>query len=320
MAAVADANGVVRGSFTIPADIPAGTKAVIFQGDGGSRGEANYTGSTSVQTVTRRRVTTVTTQRFDPLAQTFTLNEDRHIAAVDVWVKNKGTGSIRCQIRETIVGIPNQEVIAEAELSAAQLNDSPTATRFTFTPVLLEANREYALVFLTDDADHSLAIAELGKYSAQTSQWQTRQPYQIGVLLSSSNASTWTAHQEKDLRFRLHAARFTKATQEIDLGKATLSDADVLLSLAGVERPNAETDVQFIITDQRGNDYIAQENQPLNLGKVLNEEVSIKARLNGTDKLSPVLYQGPQLVSGEQAASDDYISAAFPVVRTSMLA
>lgn len=30
--------------------------------------------------------------------------------------------------------------------------------------IALEANREYALVVLTDDANHAVAVAELGKY------------------------------------------------------------------------------------------------------------------------------------------------------------
>lgn len=312
MAAVADQNGVVRGVFNIPAGVPAGTKSVIFQGEGGSRGQASYTGSHTIRTELLRRVTTVTEQRYDPLAQTFTLEQSRLIAAVDVWVKTKGTEPLRCQVRETTLGIPNQVIIAEAELRADELKLAPTATRFSFAPVALEAGREYALVFLTDDANHELAIAELGKFSADTNQWQTRQPYQVGVLLSSSNAVTWTPHQDKDLRFRLFAAKFTQTQKDVQLGTVTLGSATDLLPMAGVERPSAETDVQFIVTDAAGKEYTTQEDLPLNLASAVSNDVTVKARLRGTSWLSPVLHQGVQLVSGNQAVSGTYVTNAFP--------
>ncbi len=84
----------------------------------------------------------------------------------------------------------------------------------------LQANREYALVILCDDAETALAIAELGKFDAARERWVTAQPYQVGVLLSSSNASTWTAHQDADLTFELLAADYTESTRLIELGEA----------------------------------------------------------------------------------------------------
>ena len=40
----ADSAGKLSGTFTIPAKIPAGTKAVQFEGQGGSRAEAQFVG------------------------------------------------------------------------------------------------------------------------------------------------------------------------------------------------------------------------------------------------------------------------------------
>ena len=204
----ADENGVVRGSFTVPANMPVGTKDVEFIGRDGSYGSAHYTGRNTIETRELRRITTITTLRSDPLAQTFTLDSGRHIAALDLWFRQKGDSQVRVQIRETQLGIPNQTVLTEASLEPSQINLSGTATRFEFQPVYLNAGQEYALVLLTDDGVHEVAIAELGKYDASHG-WVTSQPYQVGVLLSSSNAQTWTPHQDRDLSFTLHAARFT---------------------------------------------------------------------------------------------------------------
>lgn len=60
-------------------------------------------------------------------------------------------------------------------------------------------------------ADTAIKVAELGKYDAVNSRWVTSQSYQVGILLSSSNASTWTLHQNLDLTFRLLAAKFTES-------------------------------------------------------------------------------------------------------------
>ena len=46
---LADANGVVQGTFKVPAGIPVGTKSVRIEGEGGSYCEANYTGSATIK-------------------------------------------------------------------------------------------------------------------------------------------------------------------------------------------------------------------------------------------------------------------------------
>lgn len=94
------------------------------------------------------------------------------------------------QIRETAVGMPSQTVIAESYIEPKDIKIDGTATRIEWSPVFCHAGEEYAIVLLTDDADTAVKIAELGKYDAVNSRWVTSQPYQVGVLLSSSNAST----------------------------------------------------------------------------------------------------------------------------------
>ncbi len=73
----ANNQGKLKGKVKIPANIPAGTKLVQFYGDKGSYGEATYTGKKTITIEERRRV--IAARRIDPLAQTFTLNESRHI-------------------------------------------------------------------------------------------------------------------------------------------------------------------------------------------------------------------------------------------------
>jgi hypothetical protein len=80
---IADSKGKITGRFTIPSNIPAGTKLVQFFGEKGSYGEATYTGKKTINIEERRRV--FSSKRVDPLAQTFTLSESRHISGIDLW-------------------------------------------------------------------------------------------------------------------------------------------------------------------------------------------------------------------------------------------
>lgn len=312
----ANASGILTGTFQIPQAIPAGAKLVEFLGAGGSYGSATYVGRGQIVTETRRRILTTVVRRWDPLAQTFTLPERRTIGGLELWFTTKGGAApVIVQIRETQVGLPTTTVLTEGRLAAADIKTDGNPTRITLDPVALEANREYAIVVLTDDANHAVSVAELGKYDPRTG-WVTAQPYQIGVLLSSSNGITWTPHQTQDLTFRLLGCRFTQQSKTISLGQYTVTNLSDLMALAGVERPAAGTDVQFLATDAQGRTYTLSEGQGLALSEKISGNLAVSAKLTGTETASPILYPGTQLVFGTLEAAGDYLSRAIPAAAT----
>lgn len=322
MPLIADATGKISGKFTVPSGVPAGTKLVQFIGTQGSYGESTYTGRGIITTEERRRVTLVTDTRrdettvvltfFDPLAQTFTLSESRHIAGIDLWFSNRGTKRVMAQIRDTSLGMPTQTVLAEGDIMPASINVNGTSTRMTWQPVWLEAGHEYAIVLLTDDADAAVRVAELGKYDATHARWVTSQPYQVGLLLSSSNASTWTAHQNRDLTFRLLGARFTENTRTVDLGSVIATSVSDLIALANVERVASDTDVQFTLTEQDGTEHKLSDDLPIALRARITGPLNVKALLSGSVLRSPVLYPGIQIVLGNMSETADYVTRAIP--------
>jgi len=167
-------------------------------------------------------------------------------------------------------------------------------------------------VVLTDDPDFKVRIAEIGKYDKERG-WLTGQPYQVGVLLSSSNAVTWTPHQTMDLTFRLYAAKFTNTTRVIDLGTVNAENVSDLMPLASVERTSSETDIKFVITDKKtGKKFEMQDNQVLNLPERISGEIQVEAHLRGSEKFSPVLYPGAQVAQGNLQESADYVSRSIP--------
>lgn len=318
MTLVADRNGRLSGAFTIPANIPAGAKQVVFTGRGGTQGRAIYVGRGTIITRLLRRVFTTTIirwwQRVDPLAQTFTLGEDRHITSVDVEFCKIGNrdNPVTVQIRATALGLPGEQVLAEATLDMQDVKTGRWVNiPFSF-PVFLEAGVEYALVFLTDDADHSLSVAELGKFDRRRQKWVTSQPYQVGVLLSSSNASTWTPHQKHDLAFRLNGARFTRAERTVEAGEVELADCTDLIIDAGVEEPAIDTSIVVCMTRADGQVMRVLPGQPVSFDRYVSEKVKIAFELKGSDRHSPVLYPAIQIIQGELQKRGDYLSRAMP--------
>ena len=316
----ADNTGKCSGSFTIPANIPSGTKLVRFEGQGGSRAEAHFVGLGTEVTSIMQQVTTRTTSyyQYDPLAQTFRVDAPMQLAGVDVWFTAKGSSPVTLQLRETANGYPSRVVLATGRVDAADIVVSGGGhTRLLFdAPVAVLAGTEYALVLLCDDAQTSVAVAELGKFDQLAQRYVTSQPYQVGVLLSSSNASTWTAHQDRDLAFRLLRADYTSTSKTVDLGSVQVSGiTDFLLTGVALE-PGAGTRVEYKVTlpDEGHSVLTLADGQPVRLAAPLTGAVGVQAKLMGSAELSPVLWAGAQLIAGTAASTADYVSRAVPAI------
>ena len=221
MPLTANGAGQITGSFTIPANVPVGAKRVTFTGNQGSFGAARFIGEGTIITQMQRQLTTIETRYYDPLAQTFRLDAGRHVTGVDFKFTAKGSSSnkVFLEIRETELGLPNATTLAEGVLQGSAITVGAWNKISLTRPVYLQAGVEYAMVLLTDDAVHAVALAELGKYDSAAGQFVTSQPYTIGTLLKSSNASTWTPVQEADLSFRMYGATFTSTSRTVSLGQ-----------------------------------------------------------------------------------------------------
>ncbi len=309
----ADAEGVFSGIFRIPPDIPAGSKQVLFNGHGGTSGSAVFSGQGEFTVQTLRNVVTTVLTWHDPLAQTFVLDSACMVAAVDLWFTERGTSNVVVQIRETTVGIPNQTVLAEQVLAPEELVLENNATRVLFkAPVMLQPETEYAIVVMCDDGVTSLSIAELGKSDPFYGQWVVSQPYQVGVLLSSSNASTWTPHQDKDMAFRLLKAEYVEEPMEIALGSIDVDGVTDLLVMGISEQPAAQTRVEYVLAMPDSSKLALSDMQPVRFVNPVTGPVAVSAKLSGSPSAAPILYPGTQLLAGVTAQQADYITRAVP--------
>ena len=263
MPLTANGSGQITGSFTIPANVPVGTKRVTFLGNQGSFGAARFIGSGTILTRTQRQLTTIETRFWDPLAQTFRLDESRHVTGVDFKFTAVGStaNKVYLEIRETELGLPNATTLAEGVIQGTAITVNAWNKISLTRPVYLQAGVEYAMVLLTDDANHAVGLAELGKFDSAAQQFVTSQPYTIGTLLKSSNASTWTPVQESDLTFRMYGALFTSTTRTVNLGQlrgaavASLTRSDSTATLTTSTPHGFVTNQKVVISGATQADY-----------------------------------------------------------------
>lgn len=316
---VANGVGTITGSFTIPANVPVGTKRVRAEGGGGTVAEGRFVGEGVIEIDVLRRVTTIrrraerTSDGADPLAQTFTLTEARFISGVDLRFCAIGSLTNDCLVEIHAVenGFPTPDTLAQARVNMTGVTlNAWHQVRFEL-PVFLTADREFCIMVKTDDPDHALSIGRIGDFDAAQQRFVGAQPYAVGVLLSSSNALTWTPHQNEDLTFRLVAARFAPTTKTVDLGTVSVSDMSDLLIRAGVELATADASLVFEVERASGDVTRLLPGQPWELTEYVTEAVEVRAVLNGSALVSPVLYPGVLFISGKVRATGTYISRAF---------
>ncbi|MET1080307.1 MAG: DUF4815 domain-containing protein [Pseudomonas sp.] len=246
----------------------------------------------------------------DPLAQTFRVTRLCQPESVELkMVKRGGSRPLTVQIRETSNGVPTSAVLAESYHNVLPASSYLINAVFDNPPVLFPGI-EYALVVLTDDMDHELAIAELGKYDTSTASWVSTQPYQIGVLLSSANAQTWTPHQDRDLWFRFNIAHYTETARTISLGHFTAANITDCRFMGSGRSVAQGATVEYQLTLPDATVVAVADGQYLQFAAPVTGNIAVQATVRATEFLSGELDHGTFLAGGTLATVGDYVSRA----------
>lgn len=177
----------------------------------------------------------------DPLAQTFVVDDSTNpngifVSSVDIFFKNKPATAIplTVQIRNVVNGIP----VSFEHLHNGQVkilpnvvnlsDDGYAATNIKFSSPVRLLPGEYAIVLISNSDDYEVFVATQGSKQIGTDIVISQTP-SLGVLLKSSNASTWTPMQEMDLKFRIKRAVFAiQGSVQFDVkAKTTLFTGDI---------------------------------------------------------------------------------------------
>lgn len=240
----ANAKGYFKATFRVPAGVPCGQVQVLVKGPVCS-GETTYKAQGRKQVIQETVLTTknVVTPT-DPLAQSFGFDADTILTSIDLFFAAKDDAhSCIVQIRNMVNGYPGTECYTEEIIDKSSVvvsGDASRATNVKFSqPVYCQADVQYCVVILTDSNVTQLWVAELGARDVRTKQYITSNPYVEGVMFSSSNALTWTAHQTKDLKFKLYKARFTGKGQIVFNNVTNAQMNRVVLAASYIDYKNA---------------------------------------------------------------------------------
>jgi len=321
---VGNASGIASGNFNIPANVTTGIKDVYVEGASGGNANARFEGRGLITDIDRQSITEI--RRWnqpqprpiggggdDPLAQTFMLNENRHITSLDVkfCVVGDTSNPVVCEIVTVENGIPTVNRIAQAEIDMATVIVG-NWQKFSFpVPVFIPAGVEYAFVIKTNDADHSVHIARRGSYDAAAEKWVGAQPYTVGVLLSSSNARTWTPHQDEDLTMRVYGAVFDPVQKVVDCGTIAVTNMSDIIVTSNVTLPTDQTRIRFRITPDGEPSILIEPGQNFERSSYFTGNVLIEAILDGAAKVSPILGRNILAIPGAMRTSGTYISEGF---------
>lgn len=257
-----DANGEIYGSFFVPSNevqnYKTGTKEfrLIDISNYDNRDEAitwassNYkavgynrvrqrtvlsTRIVNIDTVTstrteniRRRVGTTEVEVIeDPLAQTFTVDEETGVflTGVKLRFRTKAQTAVKdgdpelpvyVQIRPTVNGypsaydaVPGTTVIKRpADINISDDGSAITYFKFEAPVYLMGEGTEYAITILSPSNDYEVYTGKAGEFLLGSTEKRLRRQPTTGSLFKSQNARTWEADQTQDLAYELTRAVF----------------------------------------------------------------------------------------------------------------
>jgi hypothetical protein len=306
----ANSSGEVKATFTVPANIKTGTREVILS-NSGNTASTSFTSIGTKETTVNTVITTYTTlTAIDPLAQTFQFDKDTMLTSVGVYFAAKdATNNVKVQIRNVVNGYPGNVIYGEQLLTPSQINvsnDSHLETKISFDdPIVCVANTQYAMVFLSDSAVHSMYICNLGQKDILSGGIVAREPYLPGLLFSSSNGIAWTAHQSMNMKFNIYKAQFN-LNSTIDFSTQTSMNADRLLLLADVVVPTGCA-VTWQVSLDSGSYQPITPYLDLDALKVAST-VKLRLLMTATGDLSPMVAMDSLILTGwTTATSGSYI-------------
>jgi len=309
---LSDSVGAFDAKFTIPSGVRTGSREVLLKA-----GVVQATSIFTSQGINRREETTVLSRRiitqvYDPLAQSFQLPDSRFVSSVDVYFSNKSsTQDVVVQIRNMVNGTPGNEVLGEKRLSPNQVNvdvNGNAITKVSFdTPVFCERDNQYCFVVATDSRDYALHFAKMGNKQLVGSSI-VGQPYLAGVMFSSSNALTWTPHQDSDLKFNINVAEFA-SSGTVEFNYINSIDVDSLALLADFDTLEG-TNVSWEYRSSVSGAWLPIDTYNTKILNSTSTVVALRAKLNTTNSnLSPVLSgESLNLIGLTTSLSSSYIS------------
>ena len=314
---VADNTGRIDVTFNVPENQISGTKEISVKGlDSNVEGSTNFTATPMTATVT-----TITTRfwqwewirRGDPVAQSFSFDEDTVIDSVKVWFETAPTTDTIFQICELTAGLPDaSKILAVVEVPVGNIVSGSPYTFELGDKITCVAGKSYAFIVGCDDSVGEVRVARLGERTLNTGIWLTSQADTVGVFFNSSNGMTWSPIQEEDMMFEIYSTTFENEREFVFNSVNVENMTDIMIFTE--EEVREGTSLTYSVTLDNTNPLRVYEVDPskqYRLGLTYTGPVTIKAKMVSNGKYSPALNPNAQLVVGTTDIVSTYTSKAF---------
>ena len=321
----ANSNGKVDDTFTVPNGVYSGTKEVKLVGK-----TSTADGTTLFQAIPLVKLSTTIVKTYwrwikrvniwrwwwwDPTAQTFVMTETSPIHGVKVYFDKRPNTETKVLLMEVNAGVPNKDktlAFKTFQPDELTIGDEGTYFEFPYKPTLVK-DTEYAFVVMCEDAVGTIRVAKMGERDKTVGKWMTKQPYSEGVLLVSSNLSSWTPIQDEDMQFQIFVADFAES-HTVEFNEVTVTNATDLLINAGVElQKNTSIYFNISLLDRAENNTFTNvsNNLPIPIGDSYTGRVKVEAVLEGDGDFSPNLEPTAVLSVGTTKNTSYYTSRQF---------
>lgn len=227
----------------------------------------------------------------DPIAQSFYTEREQFLTSVEIFFQQKDENiPVSIHLCELETGYPTDTYFATATLEPSQVNisnDSSVGTKFIFPdPVYVKKDGQYAFIAKSDSAKYVVFIAEQGKTDYLTGGTIVSNPGK-GVFFRSQNASTWSAEQEKAIKYKLYRAEFS-SSGEVLMTKQTINDSWLMLLSDLVEYSATSCRIYYKIGTDWTPIKIGEKKKLVDKGLISACQVKFKLTTSNSF-LSPVL-------------------------------
>lgn len=249
----------------------------------------------------------------DPLAQSFIFREDKVLVSFDVFFGTKADDNPKPMVQDDYYntdkikptipailqigymknGLPDAENIIHYqeifpdEITASPYGETPTHISLT-KPVYIPAMQDFFISLGSKSTEYTLFVSALGQEDINTGERVMKQPYQDGVLFTSSNGVTWTAEQDRDMAIVLYEGVYSASgsvqTETVSFPRDNWTGYGRVLFLNRYnEIPN--TDAQYYYSTDAGVTW-----KPFNPGDEINTDAlstsfTVKVEMKGAESL-----------------------------------
>jgi len=259
----------------------------------------------------------------DPLAQTIMVDDPSgaYFSSIDLYFEQKDANiPVSVSLRICRDGYPTTTVIGGSDiiLYPSDINvsaDGSAVTKAVFdAPVYIPPATEIAIVLISNSDKPKVFVSTMGEFDVTNPSFRiTKQPYN-GVFFKSANASTWTAEQDRDLKFTINRCVFSTTPHSITFINEPIPPKSLKVDPFYFASNNGDNTCNIRVSHRDHNMYSAGD-QVVISGAVDTNGI-LASNLNATHTISEAEHDSYMIVVTGQATATNVIGGGTNVRAT----